>query len=149
VLDTLVVSAARLCEADKGFVFSLEVSTYRVSSSYGFSREFLDYMQAQRIPPGRNTLVGRTAVEARIVHIPDVLADPEYSWVEAQKGGGYRTIMGVPLLREGVAIGVMGMMRSGVQPFTERQIELMSTFADQAVIAIQTARLVDELKARE
>ena len=149
VLDTLVVSAARLCEADKGFVFSLEQTTYRVSSNYGFSREYLDYMQAQQIPPGRNTLVGRTAVEARIIHIPDVLVDPEYTWLESQKLGDYRTMLGVPLLREGVVIGVMGMMRSAVQPFTERQIELMSTFADQAVIAIQTARLVDELKTRE
>ena len=149
VLDTLVVSAARLCEADKAFVFSLEQSTYRVSSNYGFSREYLDYMQPQQIPPGRKTLVGRTAVEARIVHIPDVLVDPEYTWLESQKLGGYRSMLGVPLLREGVAIGVMGMMRSAVQPFTERQIELMSTFADQAVIAIQTARLVDELKTRE
>ena len=149
VLDTLVVSAARLCEADKAFVFSLEQSTYRVSSNYGFSREYLDYMRAQQIPRGRNTLVGRTVLEARIIHIPDVLVDPEYTWTESQKLGDYRTMLGVPLLREGVAIGVMGMMRSAVQPFTQRQIELMSTFADQAVIAIQTARLVDELKTRE
>ena len=149
VLDTLVVSAARLCDADKAFVFSLEQSTYRVSANYGFSREYWDYMRAQQIPPGRNTLVGRTAVEAKIVHIPDVLVDPEYTWAESQKRGDYRTMLGVPLLREGVAIGVMGMMRSAVRPFTERQIELMSTFADQAAIAIQTARLVHELKTRE
>jgi len=149
VLDTLVVSAARLCEADKAFVFSLEQSTYRVSSNYGFSREYLDYMRAQKIPRGRNTLVGRTVLEARIIHIPDVLVDPEYTWTESQRLGDYRTMLGVPLLREGIAIGVMGMMRSAVQPFTDRQIELMSTFADQAVIAIQTARLVDELKKRE
>jgi signal transduction histidine kinase/DNA-binding response OmpR family regulator len=149
VLDTLVVSAARLCEADKAFVFSLEQSTYRVSSNYGFSREYLDYMRGQKIPRGRNTLVGRTVLEARIIHIPDVLVDPEYTWTESQRLGDYRTMLGVPLLREGVAIGVMGMMRSAVQPFTNRQIELISTFADQAVIAIQTARLVDELKKRE
>jgi signal transduction histidine kinase/DNA-binding response OmpR family regulator len=149
VLDTLVVSAARLCEADKAFVFSLEQSTYRVSSNYGFSREYLDYMRAQKIPRGRNTLVGRTVLEARIIHLPDVLLDPEYTWTESQKLGDYRTMLGVPLLRDGVAIGVMGMMRSAVQPFTDRQIELMSTFADQAVIALQTARLVDDLKTRE
>src|SRR5262245_6523293 len=149
VLDTLVVSAARLCEADKAFVFSLEQSTYRVSANYGFSREYWDYMRTQQIPPGRNTLVGRTVVEGRIVHIPDVLVDPEYTWAESQKRGDYRTMLGVPLLREGVAIGVMGMMRSAVRPFTERQIELMSAFADQAAIAIQTARLVHELKTRE
>src|SRR4029450_1087090 len=87
VLDTLVVSAARLCEADKAFVFSLEQSTYRVSSNYGFSREYLDYMRAQQIPLGRNTLVGRTVLEARIIHIPDVLLDPEYTWTESQKLG--------------------------------------------------------------
>jgi signal transduction histidine kinase/DNA-binding response OmpR family regulator len=149
VLDTLVVSAARLCEADKAFVFSLEQSTYRVSSNYGFSREYLDYMREQQIPRGRNTLVGRTVLEARIIHIPDVLVDPEYTWTESQKLGDYRTMLGVPLLRDGVAIGIMGMMRSAVHPFTDRQIELMSTFADQVVIALQTARLMDDLKTRE
>jgi signal transduction histidine kinase/CheY-like chemotaxis protein/HPt (histidine-containing phosphotransfer) domain-containing protein len=149
VLDTLVVSAARLCEADSSFVFCLGRTAYRLSSSHGFSDEYRAYMLRQSILPGRNTLVGRTALEAAIVHIPDAVADPEYTWKESQRLGGFRTMLGVPLLREGAPIGVIALTRSTPQPFSERQIELMKTFADQAVIAIQTARLFDELKRRE
>jgi signal transduction histidine kinase/DNA-binding NarL/FixJ family response regulator len=149
VLDTLVVSAARLCEADCSFVFCLGRTAYRLSSSYGFSDEYRAYMLRQSILPGRNTLVGRTALEGAIVHIPDAVIDPEYTWKESQKLGGFRTMLGVPLLREGVPIGVIALTRSTPQPFSERQIEMMQTFADQAVIAIQTARLFDELKRRE
>jgi signal transduction histidine kinase/DNA-binding LytR/AlgR family response regulator len=149
VLDTLVVSAARLCEADSSFVFCLGRTAYRLSSSHGFSDEYREYMLRQSILPGRNTLVGRTALEAAIVHIPDAVADPEYTWKESQRLGGFRTMLGVPLLREGAPIGVIALTRSTPQPFSERQIELMKTFADQAVIAIQTARLFDELKRRE
>ena len=149
VLDTLVVTAARLCEADSSFVFCLGRTAYRLSSSFGFSDDYREYMQRQSILPGRNTLVGRTALEAAIVHIPDAVVDPEYTWKELQKLGGFRTMLGVPLLREGAPIGVIALTRSTPQPFTDRQIELMKTFADQAVIAIQTARLFDELKRRE
>ena len=149
VLDTLVVTAARLCEADCSFVFCLGRTAYRLSSSFGFSDEYREYMQRQSILPGRNTLVGRTALEAAIVHIPDAVVDPEYTWKESQKLGGFRTMLGVPLLREGAPIGVIALTRSTPQPFSDRQIELMKTFADQAVIAIQTARLFDELKRRE
>ena len=149
VLDTLVVTAARLCEADCSFVFCLGRTAYRLSSSYGFSDEYREYMLRQSILPGRNTLVGRTALEAAIVHIPDAVVDPEYTWRESLKLGGFRTMLGVPLLREGAPIGVIALTRSTPQPFSDRQIELMKTFADQAVIAIQTARLFDELKERE
>jgi signal transduction histidine kinase/CheY-like chemotaxis protein/HPt (histidine-containing phosphotransfer) domain-containing protein len=146
VLDTLVVSAASLCEADCSFVFCLGRTAYRLSSSYGFSDEYREYMLRQSILPGRNTLVGRTALEGAIVHIPDAVNDPEYTWKESQKLGGFRTMLGVPLLRDGEAIGVIALTRSMVKPFTESQIELMRTFADQAVIAIQTTRLFDETK---
>ena len=146
VLDTLVISAARLCEADCSFVFCLGRTAYRLSSSYGFSDEYREYMLRQSILPGRNTLVGRTALEAAIVHIPDAVDDPEYTWKESQKLGGFRTMLGVPLLRDGEAIGVIALTRSMVKPFTDSQIELMRTFADQAVIAIQTTRLFDETK---
>ena len=149
VLDTLVVSAARLCDADCSFVFCLGRTAYRLSSSFGFSDEYREYMLRQSILPGRNTLVGRTALDAAIVHIPDAAVDPEYTWKESLKLGGFRTMLGVPLLREGAPIGVIALTRSTPQPFSERQIEVMQTFADQAVIAIQTARLIDELKRRE
>src|SRR5262249_47089468 len=99
------------------------------------------------ISPGRETLTGRVALESRVVHIPDVLADPEYAY-GAQSLGGYRAMLGVPLLREGTCIGVMTITRKTPQRFTTKQIELVTTFADQAVIAIENVRLFDEVQAR-
>jgi len=147
VLETLVGSAARLCDADKGFIARQEGTGYRLSASVGFAREFVEYIAQHLIEPGRNTLVGRTALEGRIVHIPDVRTDPEYTWFEAiERSGGVRTILGVPLIREGVPIGVFNLVRTTVRPFTDKQIELVSIFADQAVIAIENVRLFDEIQ---
>jgi len=148
VLDTLVESAARLCDADKAFVFRHEGIGYRLAANFGFSREFKEYLERHLIEPGRNTLVGRTTLERRTIHIPDVLADPEYTWSEAIERGGFRTMLGVPLLRGGVPVGVFQMSRVTVRPFTDKQIELMTTFADQALIAIENVRLFDEVQAR-
>jgi GAF domain-containing protein len=147
VLNTLVGSAARLCDADKGFIARQEGTGYRLSASVGFAPEFVEYIAQHLIEPGRNTLVGRTALEGRTVHIPDVRVDPEYTWSEAiERSGGVRTILGVPLIREGVPIGVFNLARTIVRPFTDKQIELVSTFADQAVIAIENVRLFDEIQ---
>src|SRR5262249_50775433 len=147
VLETLVASAARLCDADKGFIARQEGTGYRLSASVGFTPEFVGYITQHLIEPGRNTLVGRTALEGRTVHIPDVRTDPEYTWSEAiERSGGVRTILGVPLIREGVPIGVFNLARTTVRPFSDKQIELVWTFADQAVIAIENVRLFDEIQ---
>jgi signal transduction histidine kinase len=147
VLETLVGSAARLCDAERGFIARREGTGYRLAASSGFAPEFVGYIAEHLIEPGRNTLVGRTALEGRTVHIPDVRTDPEYTWFEAiERSGGVRTILGVPLMREGVPIGVFNLARTTVRPFTDKQIELVSTFADQAVIAIENVRLFDEIQ---
>jgi signal transduction histidine kinase len=149
VLDTLVESAARLCEANTAMIFLHHPDgLYHVAANHGFTRELETFLEAHPIAPGRDRLVGRTAVEGRVVHVPDVLADPEYTFHEAQQIGGYRTMLGVPLLREGSVVGVMALARPRVQPFTTKQIELVTTFADQAVIAIENVRLFDEVQAR-
>src|SRR5215469_10633501 len=147
VLETLVASAARLCDADKGFIARREGVGYRLAANVGFTPEFVEYVGQVLIEPGRNTLVGRTALEGRTIHIPDIRTDPEYTWSEAiERSGGVRTILGVPLMREGVPMGVFNLARVTVRPFTEKQIELVSTFADQAVIAIENVRLFDEIQ---
>src|SRR5262247_826471 len=148
VLDTLVQSAARLCAAECAFIFRLEEGAYHLAANHGFSDEYRAYIKRNPIPPGRGTLVGRTALTARTVHMPDCLADPEYKWFESQKIGKFRTMLGVPLLREGSPIGVLALTRSQVEPFSEREIGLVTTFADQAVIAIENVRLFDEVQAR-
>ena len=148
VLDTLVQSAARLSEANYSFIFRREGERYHLVASHGFSPDYRRWMETQSIEVGRHTLVGRTALDGRTVHIPDVLADPEYTWGESIRRGGFRTMLGIPLMREGVPIGVIAACRSAVSPFSPKQIELVTTFADQAVIAIENVRLFDEVKAR-
>jgi two-component system, NtrC family, sensor kinase len=152
VLDTLAESAARLCDADYAWLFSREGDIYRWAASYGPSKEDHErvkkYMLTIKLSPGRGTLVGRTVLEGRPVQIADVLADPEYTSTEAQKLAHYRTVLGAPLLREGVPIGAIALDRTDVRPFTDKQIELLQTFADQAVIAIENVRLFDEVQAR-
>jgi GAF domain-containing protein len=148
VLDALVGSAAKLCDAESAFIFRLEDSAYHLAASHGFSEEYRQYIMRNPIEPGRNTLVGRAALEARTVHLPDCMADPEYVWSESQKIGGYRTMLGVPLLREGIPMGVMALTRSSVRPFTDKQIALVETFADQAAIAIENVRLFDDVQKR-
>jgi GAF domain-containing protein len=146
VLQTLVESAARLCGADNSTITRQEGTKFFRAAVYGYSPEFLEYIGASPVHPGRGTVHGRALLEGKVIHIPDVLADVDYTWTEAQKLGGFRTILGVPMLREGVSIGVLSLSRSEVRPFTDKQIELVQTFADQAAIAIENVRLFDEIQ---
>ena len=148
VLNTLTESAARLCAADRGVIFQRDGDLYRLGANYAFSPEAEQYALEHPQSPGRGSTVGRVALDGRVVHIPDVLDDPEYQATGYQKTFGFRTILGVPLLREGTTIGVFALTRDEVNPFTEKQIELVTTFADQAVIAIENVRLFDEVQAR-
>jgi two-component system NtrC family sensor kinase len=148
VLNTLVESAVKLCEADKGAMARQSGSTYHQVASHGYPAELDEYMKTHPIAIGRGTLVGRTVLEGKPVQIEDVLADPEYTFKDAARIGNYRTALGVPLLREGVPIGVFYLARSNARPFTEKQIELATTFADQAVIAIENTRLFEAEQQR-
>jgi signal transduction histidine kinase len=148
VLDTLIESAAQLCEANAAHVYLGEDETYKLAACSGFSQEYKDFLKQRAILPGRDTLVGRTVQEGRIVSIPDILLDTEYGYHSAQQLGGFRTMLGVPMLRDGAPIGVLGMTRSEVRPFTEKQIDLLTTFADQAVIAIENVRLFEQVQER-
>ena len=148
VLDTLVQSAARLCESDHSFLFRREGENYIWGAYHGFSDEYLEYMKSQQLRPERGTAIGRAALDGQIVHIPDVLEDDEYTWWESQRVGKYRAVLAVPLMREGLPIGVLGLTRLEPQSFTDKQIELLTTFADQAVIAIENVRLFESVEAR-
>jgi class 3 adenylate cyclase/putative methionine-R-sulfoxide reductase with GAF domain len=148
VLDTLVESAARLCAADKGTIQLREGDVYRIRAHYGLAREAVEYALLQPLRADRSSVTGRVVLDGKTVQIPDVSADPEYRATDHQRAFGYRTILGVPLLRDGTTIGTFSLNRDEVSPFTDKQIELVTTFADQAVIAIENARLLKELRER-
>jgi signal transduction histidine kinase len=148
ILQTLVESAARFCDADKANIIREKDRVFYTAEAYGYSREFLDYMRNIPIKAQRGSASGRALVEGRVVHITDAATDPEYTLVEARRLGDYRTILCVPMLREGVPIGLLVLTRSEVQPFTDRQIELVTTYADQAAIAIENVRLFESEQDR-
>jgi two-component system, NtrC family, sensor kinase len=149
VLDTLVETVARLCRADQTVMFRRLDARYHPVASHGLSGEAEKYLLAHPLPPDRGTLSGRVELERRPVHIDDVLQDQGYSYQEGQKIQGYRTMLGIPLLREGTLIGIFVINRTHVEPFTKQEIELATTFADQAMIAIENARLFEELRERQ
>jgi GAF domain-containing protein/HAMP domain-containing protein len=147
VLDTLVESAARLCEADKASINRAQDDGYRAVAVYGFTPEFRQYMEEHPvIPTGKGSVVGRTVMAGETVQVTDVTIDPDYRNTDMIKAGNVRTLLGVPMLREGAPTGVLVLMRSEVKPFTEKQIELAQTFADQAVIAVENVRLFEEIQ---
>src|SRR5262249_6866052 len=148
VLDTLVESAARLCEADSAAIHRPQGNAFPFVASYGLLQEYIEYMQQHPVVAGRGTVLGRTVMGGKPVQVADVQADPEYTLKKAQKLSGVRTALGIPLLREGVPVGVIMLTRNAVRPFTEKQIELATTFADQAVIAIENVRLFEAEQQR-
>ena len=148
VLQTLVESAARLCDADKATITRQKGEFFYRAESYGFSAAFMDSVRDVPVLPERRSASGRALLEGTVVHIPDAHKDPDYQFTEALKHGEFRTILGVPMLREGVPVGVFALTRAEVRPFSAKQIELVSTFADQAAIAIENVRLFEAEQRR-
>jgi GAF domain-containing protein len=148
ILNTLVETAARLCRADKAQLLlpSNDARSVYSAASFGYSPEYNEYLKTITFAPGREGVVGRVLLTRKPVQIADVLADPEYRLREVQRLGGFRTHLGLPLLREDSTIGILLVSRVVVQPFENKHIELLSTFAAQAVIAIENARLLNELR---
>jgi signal transduction histidine kinase len=152
VLNALVQSAIRLCEADMAAIHKQQGQGYQEIATQGFPEDYSAFL-AKNLPfeAAEGSVLGRTVQQMHPIQVEDVLADPNYTFLEGQKRAGFRTVLGVPLIREGVPLGVMTLMRKTPKPFTAKQIELVTTFADQAVIAIENVRLFDEIhdKSRE
>ncbi|HEV2551120.1 MAG TPA: GAF domain-containing protein [Stellaceae bacterium] len=146
VFDAMLEKAARICRAESGFIFRLDDGLCRMAASFGIPPEYREFQEHNPIVLSRGTLAGRTALERRAVHIKDAAADPEYNRIEAVQLGHQRTMLGVPLIREDVLVGVLTLARSRVEPFSEKDIELVRTFAAQAVIAMENARLITETR---
>ncbi|MFO1087723.1 MAG: GAF domain-containing protein [Reyranellaceae bacterium] len=149
VLETLLGVVARLCRADQTYMFRRHGEQHQLVATHGVSAEGEAFIRANPLKPERGTTSGRVAMEKRIVHIHDVMADPEYDHAEGQGNAGFRTMLGLPLLREDNLLGVFVLSRTTVDPFSAREIELTRGFADQAVIAIENARLFEELRDRQ
>ncbi len=148
VLDTLAMSAAKLCAADKGAIWQRDGEFLRLTASYRISPDAMQYLTEHPLRADRSTVTGRALVEGRAIHVADVASDPDYGAPGFRDVGGYRSLLGVPLLRGREIIGVFGLTRDEVNPFADKQIDLVTTFADQTVIAIENARLLNELRQR-
>jgi signal transduction histidine kinase len=148
VLETVIERATRLCGATRGHIFRFDGECLRFAAAYGATSEFTDWLERNPVFPGPGTVAGRAAFERRTVHVTDVLAELDYQVLTLQRLQDYRTVLAVPMLRDGALLGIITILKSDVDPFTDEQIALTTTFADQAVIAIENIRLVQELQAR-
>jgi len=146
VLDTLVATAKRLCNADMAIIYRRVGDAYRLVANLGFPSEYEAFARTLSLAPSRASVTQRAALERRISHVADIAADPDYELPEASELGNARTALGVPLLREGEPVGVFTLARKRIEPFSEKEIALVSTFADQAVIAMENARLLTETR---
>jgi PAS domain S-box-containing protein len=146
VLRTLIEHATRLLRAEKGFIFRLEGDMYRLAVDFGAPSEFREFIERNPIRADSGGVVGLAARAGRAIHIEDATTDPRFRWHESQRLGGFRTVVGVPMLRDGVVIGVIALWKERVEPFTQAQIDLVTTFSSQALIAIENARLFKETK---
>src|SRR5262249_18623397 len=146
VLDTLTASAARLCDADFAFIFQRFGDLFHLAATHGFSGDFIEYQKQNPIPLGRGSLTGRTALERKMLHIPDVRQEREYTWIKSLELAQYGTQFGSAVVRGGVAMGVIALVRRRVRAFPDKQIDLVKSFAPQAVIAIQNVPLLNETK---
>jgi GAF domain-containing protein len=147
-LGALVSSARELCNAPQGMVLLRDGDVYRMSMQLGYPPEFEQFIINNPIVANRQTAAGRAAITKKVAHLPDVLADPEYQLNEGQRLGCYRAMLSVPMVREDNVVGVFSLARTDPGPFSKRQVELVETFADQALIAIENARLLRELRKR-
>ena len=145
ILQTVIDSAVQICRADQGNIVRQDGEVYRVIAHSGMvAPEYLAMVMSREYRPERGSLIGRTVLERKIVHIPDVFEDPEYELQDVQAAAGYRTLLGVPMLQDGVPIGVLVVWRLEVRPFSEAEIRLLATFAEQAALAIRLANVLGE-----
>src|SRR4029453_13186637 len=146
VLETLIENATTLCKSDKGGIYLRRGEVYELAAAYGAQGEEVEFMRKHPVVPGQGSVVAMVAETGQVVHVADAQNDPSYTWHEAQQRFGFRSIFGVPMVREGETVGAFVMWRKEVRPFSQRERELVATFADQAVIAIQSVRLLSETK---
>jgi signal transduction histidine kinase len=146
VFDTLIDSAGRLCRADQASLDLIDGESFRLAATYGFPSGYMEHMHAHPMALDHGSISGRTVLDGKVIHVRDIQADPDYKLIEAQRIGGFRSVLGVPLLRHGIPIGVLFLARASVDPFTPQQIALVATFADQAIIAIENLRLIGEIQ---